>query len=292
MNRKRKQSLSLIICLLFFIVCACFNYYKLKVPFLEAVNLGNSRLDVHFIDVGQGDSILIASNQHYMLIDAGEDDKGDNVVNYLKRQGVTKLDYVIASHPHSDHIGGLDTVIESFDIDTIIMPDVTSSTENFANLLSAIKKTNHRITKAIVGSVYRIGSGYFVILSPGNVGYTDMNDYSVVIKLVNGNNSFLLTGDAEVPAEKDMLRSNYDLSCDVLKLAHHGSSSSCSSSFLDAVNPTYAVISVGADNSYNHPTKKVLNAINKRKIKIYRTDKQGSIVFTSNGHHLLIHTSS
>lgn len=247
-----------------------------------------NEMKVHFIDVGQGDAILIESNKHYMLIDAGENSKGTDVVNYLKDKGVNELDYVLGTHPHSDHIGGLDTIINSFTIGKLIMPDITHTTKTFEDVLDAIANRNLKITKAVVGNEYSIGSASFIIISPNDTTYSDLNNYSVGIKLTNGNNSFLLTGDAEELSEEEMMKNGIDLSADVLKLGHHGSSYSSSSNFLDVVNPTYAMICVGANNQYHHPNIEILQKMVDRNIQVFRTDKQGTVVFTSDGEHVTV----
>ncbi|MDF2609136.1 MAG: hypothetical protein K0R92_610 [Lachnospiraceae bacterium] len=243
-------------------------------------------LSVHFIDVGQGDSILIGASGHYMLIDAGENEEGKTVVNYLKEQGVETLEYVIGTHPHSDHIGGLDTVINNFQISKIILPDVTNNTKTFEEVLDAIAENGLKITKPKVGTEYKLGDGTFIIMAPNSSEYSDINNYSVVIKLVYGETSFLLTGDAEKISEEEMLENGLDLSANVLKLGHHGSSYSSSDSFLDAVGASSAIISVGRNNKYGHPMEETVNRILERGIKIYRTDESGTIVATSDGSYI------
>ncbi|WP_313129766.1 ComEC/Rec2 family competence protein [Anaerocolumna sp.] len=243
---------------------------------------------VHFIDVGQGDAILIETDEHYMLIDAGENNQGTTVVNYLKELGIKKLDYVIGTHPHSDHIGGLDTVIYSFDIGKVIMPDVVHTTKTFEDVLDAISEKDLKITKAIAGTTYSLGTTSFTIVAPNGSDYDGLNDYSVGIKFVNGENSFLLTGDAEKLSETEMLHNGIDLSADVLKLGHHGSSTSSQEDFLDEVQPDYAVISAGVDNSYGHPHVETLQKLKDRNIEVFRTDLQNTIIFTSDGEHITV----
>jgi competence protein ComEC len=238
---------------------------------------------LHFIDVDQGDSILIEDNGHFMLIDAGVEEEGAVVVKYLNDLGIEKLDYVIATHPHNDHIGGLDTVINAYKVGNVIMPDVSVDYKNYEELLEAIADHNIAITRPAVGDSYTLGSASFVIISPNASDYESLNDYSVGIKLTYGSTSFILTGDAQAVSEAEMLQNGIDLSADVLKLSHHGSSTSSTIDFLDQVDPEYAVISVGTGNKYEHPHSATMRAINDRAIKLYRTDEQGSIVFTSDG---------
>lgn len=247
-----------------------------------------SQLRVHFIDVGQGDSILIEADNRYMLIDAGERDKGTVVIDYLENIGVKKLDYVIATHPHSDHIGGLADVIKHFSIGKIIMPNAVHTSKTYENLLDIIADKGLKITKAVVGNKYDLADASFTILAPSGSEYSSLNNYSVAIKLQNGNNSFVFTGDAEVQSENEMLKTGIDLDADVLKLGHHGSSTSNSDKFLDAVTPDMAVISVGEGNQYGHPDDEVLQAMKDRNIKLYRTDEQGTIIIESDGNKITV----
>lgn len=249
-------------------------------------------VEVHFIDVGQGDAILIEAGDASMLIDAGENNKGSIVVDYLKQCNISNLDYVIGTHPHSDHIGGLDTVLEAISVDKVIMPSVSHTTKTFEDLLDIIEEKNLKITKPVVGNEYELGPADFTIIAPNSTNYEDLNDYSVGIKLTYGSNSFLFTGDAGSISEEEMLENGIDLTADVLKLAHHGSAYSSTEGFLDSVNPTYAVICVGADNEYDHPHSKTLQSIKDRGIKLYRTDTQGTVVFTSDGKTISVNTDS
>ncbi len=238
---------------------------------------------LHFIDVEQGDSILIEDNDRFMLIDAGLNEKGNTVTKYLKKLGVERLDYVIGTHPHNDHIGGLDTVMNAFDVDHVLLPDVSIDSENYKDVLDVIADKELTIIRPVVGDNYTLGNASFVIISPNSSGYESLNDYSIGIKLTYGNTSFLLAGDAQTVSEAEMLENGIDLSADVLKLSHHGSSTSSTINFLDKVNPNYAVISVGKGNKYEHPHSLTMQVMKDRAIHLYRTDEQGSIVFTTDG---------
>ena len=251
------------------------------------VNEVNSELKVHFIDVGQADSILIQqSDGSAMLIDAGNNADADLVVNYLKDQGIDKLDYVIGTHPHEDHIGGLDAVINTFNIGKVIMPKVSHNTKTFEDVLTAIKNKNLKVTSPVPGQSYKLGDAIFTILAPNSDSYDSLNNHSVVIKLDFGETSFLFTGDAEKESENEMLAKDYNLKADVLKVGHHGSTTSSYSAFVKAVAPKYSVISVGKDNSYGHPDSIILNRLKTMNVEILRTDILGTIVFTSDGTSL------
>lgn len=242
----------------------------------------SSELTVHFMDVGQGDAVLIACGGEYMLIDAGDNSKGTAVQNYLTKQGVKTLKYVVGTHPDADHIGGMDVVLYKFDCNTVIMPDVTSDTATYRDVLDAMKAKGYRNTVPKPGNSYTLGDARFVIAGPGKA-YEDTNNNSIVIRMTHGDNSFLFTGDMEEQAEADILQGKVSLQADVLKVGHHGSSSSSSEAFLEAVSPSYAVISCGEDNSYGHPHAQTLNVLRKMGVQVFRTDEQGTITASSDG---------
>ncbi|GAW92474.1 MBL fold metallo-hydrolase [Calderihabitans maritimus] len=242
-------------------------------------------LKVHFIDVGQADSILVQlpSGQN-ILIDGGNNDDGSLIVNYLKQEGVKRLDHVIGTHPHEDHIGGLDAAIRSFEVGKVYFPKVAHTTITFENLLLAIKDKDLKITPAKAGVKLDAGQGVeAVFVAPNSSSYDDLNNYSAVLKLTYGSTSFLFTGDAEAQSEGEMLRAGYNLRADVLKVGHHGSSSSTTPAFLKAVSPKYAVISVGRNNKYGHPHFETLAKLSEAGVQVFRTDLQGTIVATSDG---------
>lgn len=244
-------------------------------------------LEIHFIDVGQADSIFIKKGQEAMLIDAGNNKDGKTVVDYIKNQNVSKLNYVIGTHPHADHIGGLDDVIDNLDIDKLIMPNAIANTKTFEDVLDSIDKKGLKITKPKVGDRYTLNGAEFIVLAPNGESYESLNDYSVVVKLIDGETSFLFTGDAEALSEKEMLKSNRNLlKSDVLKVGHHGSVTSTSQEFLDAVDPYIAVISSETGNSYGHPHKEIIERLTEKNIDICRTDLQGTIIIKSNGKSL------
>lgn len=251
-----------------------------------SVTLPESELQVHMIDVGNADALLIRNKDKNMLIDAGENSDGDDVVDYLKKQGVKKLDLVIATHPDADHIGGMDTVVDNLDIGTFILAYMpkgyTPTTKTYESMLTSLLNKDIKITPAKVGEQYMLGDAKIDILGP--VGdYTQTNNQSVVCKLTFGKNKFLFTGDAEEEAEEAILRSGVDLKADVLKVGHHGSGSSTDKKFLAAVRPRYALIPCGKDNSYNHPSPATLQRLQSANAAIYRADLNGTVVVTSNG---------
>lgn len=248
------------------------------------------RLAVHFIDVGQGDSILLQlPDRQTMLVDAGPNEAGSAVVSYLQEQGVEKIDYLVATHPHADHIGGMDNVIQAFEIVKVYMPRVTTTTESFESVLRSLKAKGLKITPAKAGLTILDRNGLKIsFAAPCRSGYEDLNNWSAVLKVRYGGISFLLTGDAQAESEQEMLASGADMKADVLKVGHHGSYSSTTPAFLKAVSPKYAVISVGAGNDYGHPHRETLARLASAGVKVYRTDRDGTVIFVSDGKTLTV----
>ena len=250
------------------------------------------KLTVHFLDVGQGDCALITCGEHAMLIDAGDNSMGTMVELYLRKQNIKKLDYVIGTHPDADHIGGMDVIIYKFDCDTIILPDFEKNTATYRDVIDTINNKNYKITRPAAGKTYSLGQSEFTVISPVSDDYGDnANNYSVGIRLTYGDTSFLLAGDAEEEAEEDMLDSGQELKVDVFKASHHGSRTSNTEEFLEAVNPKYAVISCGENNKYGHPHAQTLNTLRAMGIKVFRTDEQGAVIIKSDGKELTFNCS-
>lgn len=258
----------------------------------KSLHLGNGTVEdenlyVHFLDVGQGDATLITCDGEAMLIDAGDNSKGTQIQSYLNTQGITELKYVIGTHPDADHIGGLDVILYKFDCDTIFMPPVANDSRTYEDVMSALREKNESVTEPLVGTEYTLGKASFKIVAP-NGDYGDVtNDWSIGVLLQYGTTRFLMVGDAGEDAEHDMCQNGIDLSADVYKVAHHGSNTGSTEELLEKVKPTYAVISVGEDNSYGHPTAEVLNRLRASGIEVFRTDEQGTIVAESDGTQII-----
>ncbi|MCC8161972.1 MAG: MBL fold metallo-hydrolase [Lachnospiraceae bacterium] len=247
-------------------------------------------LTVHFIDVGQGDCTLITQGDHAMLIDAGDNTEGENVVSYLDYMGIDELDYLVLTHPDADHIGGADVVLYHIDCETVLTPDREADTKSWSEVVEAMSEKGLEAVHPQPGDSYALGEASFTVLGPLQ-DYEDSNDCSIVLRLTHGDNAFLFTGDAEENAEAEILASGYTLSADVLKVGHHGSRSSTGDEFLAAVSPSCAVISCGEENDYGHPHAATLNKLRTSGVSLYRTDEQGTITVTSDGSSLVWNAS-
>lgn len=256
----------------------------------EIVNV-DGEMQVHFLDVGQGDSaLIICPNGESILIDGGEKKYGDYIVEYLNKLGIEDIDVVIATHPHSDHIGGLITVFENFNIKSVYTPRVTHTTKTYEEFVLAVQNQDLKFKEVKAGQGLEIQGIETRFLGPVDTYGDDLNNWSAVIKINYKNTSFLFTGDAEIKSENDIISSDADIEATVLKIGHHGSDTSSGDDFLDMVNPKYAVISAGVDNKYGHPHRSILDKINNKGIKLYRTDLQGSIIAFSDGKDLTFTT--
>lgn len=252
-------------------------------------------LEVHIIDIGQGDAILVrTTNGKNMLIDAGSSKESDKLIHYLQSEGIKRLDVVIATHPDEDHIGGMTSVMENYEIGSFYMPNRVHNTLSFEQMISMLKDKRIEVLQTHAGETIPFDEETeLFVLNPDDRNYIQNNSYSIVTKLTYHDNSFLFTGDIDAVNEYNMLSAYYDkLDADVLKIAHHGSSGSSSPDFLKAVSPVASVVSCGRNNNYGHPHAEFLNRVKALGIPLYRTDEQGNIVFYSDGTHIRVNTDS
>lgn len=274
---------------LLFVAFVCFLFiYEPKMEHPPAIVDTAGELVVSYIDVGQGDSIFIEfPGGKTALIDAGEAENVSAVTSYLRQRNCDEIDYLICTHPHSDHIGGMSKVLSTFSVGEVYMPRVEHTSKTYEKLLIQLNNLGLPVYTAKAGAVLSVEPEIeFVMLAPVSGEYDELNDYSAVLRLTYGESSFLFTGDAEKLSEKEMLDSGQNLTADVLKVGHHGSSTSSHQAFLDAVNPTYAVISCDGNNEYGHPHKKVVKRLDNSGITIYRTDLYGTVMAISDGQRI------
>lgn len=306
-RRKRRSSLRkapIVVTILLLLAVAAFllfNYGEkwFGISFFETEETGGTvsqpgdEVQFHFIDVGQGDAILITTPEGNMLIDSGDlsSDSQKKLDKYLKSQNIEGFEYVVFTHTDADHIGSGDIVINNYDVKTVIMPDYQATTKVYNRLINAIEK--HNVDLVLIGEdeacekpgyTFKLGPVTHTVMAPTE-DFDDANEMSVVIKSVYGETSVLLTGDAEIKSEKAMLMEYTDgeLDVDILKAGHHGSSSSTSQSFMNATTPEVTIISCGEGNKYGHPHKVVMDRLEKADITIYRTDLQGTIIVKTDG---------
>lgn len=247
---------------------------------------------VHFIDVGQGDSALFVNNGHYVLIDSGESEYADKVEEYCRSLGVEKFDCIMVSHPHSDHAGGMADIVRDIGCDNIIIPDIDAqyiTSSFYEEFIDAAAESGADIYYAYAGDKYSYGDMNFEILSPKETG-KDLNNDSIVTLFTYSDISVLMTGDAEKRIEKQIINDYPALKCDVLKVGHHGSSTSSCSDFIKTVSPECAVISVGENNKYSHPSELTLKTLEENNITVYRTDYDGNVILKTNGKQYRIET--
>lgn len=240
-------------------------------------------LSIYYLDVGQADSMLITYQDKDILIDAGNNEDGPKLVNYFKSLNITKFDYVFGTHPHEDHIGGMDDIINNFEINNFYMPDVVTTTKTFEDILNSMEEKNLQFKTPNIDDEYKIGDIKLKVLYVGKES-NDLNDTSIVLKLTYKDTSYLFTGDATKKVENKLLTK--DIESDVLKVGHHGSQYSISNEFLEKVNPKYAIIEVGKNNIYKHPKEVTLTKLDNMKIKYYRTDMDGTILLKSDGENI------
>lgn len=242
-----------------------------------------SDFQVHYIDVGQADCMLIICDDEVMLIDGGNDGDGEDVVAYLQQQQIEEIDLLVATHCHEDHLGGLDYVLEAFTVEEVWYPEYRCGSVNETMFLERVASQGITPVQPDPGTTYLLGSSICQVVGPISLDHEDPNNMSIVIKVVYGETSFLFTGDAELDEETEILDAGYDISCTVLKVGHHGSSGSTKYRWLKSAAPTYAIIPVGAGNSYGHPTEALLSRLEDADAITYRTDLQGHIICISDG---------
>ena len=251
-----------------------------------------SQLTVSYIDVGQGDATLIQKGNFHMLIDAGKNEKGTMVVEYLKKHGVQKLDVLVGTHPDSDHIGGLDDVLNEVSADTVYLPETSKETKTYREVMDVLRQNGKEAQMPEIGKEYCYDQNVLVRFLGPQRNYKDANNNSLVVQLAYGKNRFLFMGDAEEQEEEDIVEKKYDLECDVLKVGHHGSYTATSDVFLQESNPVYAVISAGAGNSYGHPHAATLAKLQDEDVQVYRTDQMGTIQAVSDGNQVRLQTEN
>lgn len=300
-QRSGKKSSPLMILLGILVVGAAvvlqqLGLFETEKPVSENVS-GSAEAQVYFIDVGQGDSELIRlkDSEIDILIDAGTRSTKQELADYLKELGVDDIDILIGTHPHEDHIGGMAKIIEEFPIGTLYLPEtsdeMTPTTKTYESLLDAAESKNVTVRTASAGDVLlEQGNTSFKVLSPSHTDYDNLNDYSIVTRLKVGDTAFLFQGDAETPVEEEILDSGADVSCDVIKLGHHGSSTSSSRAYLEAANPSAAVISCGVGNEYGHPHRETMDLLEKLSITPYRTDTQKTLLAETDGKTIVWQT--
>lgn len=290
-KKKNRGSTILRTTLSFFVIVAMLLAYEFVTDgsFLNkngSVDYSKEILYVDFIDVGQGDSILIrTSGDDAILIDAGTSSSKDHIIEFLNSKEVDDIDLFVLTHPHADHIGSAKAVIEEFAVDKILMPNAVSTSKTFEDLIDTIAEKEIETEEAEVGKKYVFGEAEFTVLAP--IGkFDDLNNMSVVLHLTYGESTFLFTGDAEIISEERIIQSGFDIDVDLLKVGHHGSSTSTSDEFLNTTTPLFAIISVGEGNSYNHPSKSTLEKLERLNITVMRTDILSDITFASDGKNI------
>ena len=298
MRRKKKQ-ISLLMALFLVIFGSIFYFLEpsqanpnTPTPTPETMQANQEiqdgeKLQIWFLDVGQADSILIQNGDANMLIDAGNNEDGEKLVSYFQSLGIESFQYVIGTHAHEDHIGGMNNIIDNFNIGTFYMPDAITTTATFESVLDSLEAKNIAFQTPTVDSTFELGDTTIDVLYVGTDD-TDLNNTSIVLKLTYGNTSMLFMGDAE--KEVETIIEKKDISADVLKVGHHGSNTSSSKTFLEKVNPSYAIISVGTGNSYGHPSNTTIQNLENLNTKIYRTDESGTIIMTTDGTNITFQT--
>lgn len=257
----------------------------------EKEKVDYTSLEVSIVDVGQGDAIFIKTpNGKTILVDTGSKDEKSKILNFINSKDIKSIDMLVGTHPHEDHIGNMATIINDYSVGEVYMPKVAHTTKTFKNTVKAIKEKGLTIKMPNLSEKLKFDDVTIEFVAPNSKSYKDLNNYSIVMKVTYGKNSFLLTGDAEKESESEMLSKNYDLKADVLKLGHHGSSTSSTKKFLQAVNPKFSIASCSKDNEYGHPHEEIINSLKKMNIKLFKTYESGTVTFTSDGKNITVNT--
>lgn len=279
-----KKLLTILLSLLLTVLmlCSCSLEYLLE-------DTGGQTLSVHFLDVGQGDAIFAElPNGETMLIDAGENYHGEGILSYITQEGYSKIDYLVATHPHADHIGSMPYIVRNFDVGVVYMPKVSANTSLYESLLKSIKSKRLTVKNGKAGvTIAQDGDFSADIIAPSKIVENNLNNCSLVIMLTYGSHSFLLTGDAE---KEELNAIKTSIEADVFKAGHHGSKTSSTQALVQRINPKITVISCGKNNDYGHPHKEVLKALKTVGSSVYRTDKDKTVVVTSDGSTLTVST--
>ena len=293
MARRRKTTSKYQIVSFIVLLCILGAYFVFSdskestVPFVA----DGEQIYVHFIDVGQGDAALVQTKDGNLLIDAGTADSIDKLTAYIDALGIDSIAYAIFTHPHADHIGGAAALLEKYDFDCVILPDAVSTSRTFERMMEAIERETCEVIEGKAGVTFSLGETQVELLAPVFLDADDLNNASIVAKVSYGTVEFLFTGDAEKSSEADILdKSAHRLDSDILKVGHHGSSTSSSKDFLTAVTPEVAIISAGVYNEYGHPHAEVLTSLASLGTTVYRTDKCGDIIVQTDGNVYSIHT--
>lgn len=285
-----KKILIPILCIIL-LLTGC-SYNNINENYTNNQNIQENLAEVHFIDVGQADATLIISNNETILIDTGDIETSNEVVKYIKKLGVEKIDYLVLTHPHSDHIGGAPEVISTFKIGKILMPDKITTSDIFEKTIDTIDIAGYSITIPNQGETYNIGNGTFTILTDQKLDWKDdLNAYSLGVKVTFGENDLIFTGDIEEKGEKKILE-KMSVDAEILKIGHHGSDTSTCNDFLNAVSPEIAIISCGEGNSYGHPHSEIIKKLENNNILYYRTDIEGTIILNIGNNSVNINNTS
>lgn len=282
MSKIRRKNLKIeLIILAIFVIIAGYRYCQ----GMKAETLVEDTIELHIIDVGQGDSVLLKTEAGNILIDAGPGESKNELSHYLSSMGVDSFEYCIFTHPHEDHIGGADMIIDNYDVRNVILSPAVTTTKTFERLIDALERSEANVIEACPDSRYKVGDVEILIMGPITLENRDLNNSCVIARISYGSVRMMFTGDSERSQEGDILDkySIFDLDCDFLKMGHHGSSTSCCEAFMDALSPSVAAISCGAGNSYGHPHRETIENLDSRGIEYHRTDLMGDIVYVCDG---------